>query len=109
MTGDDGADIQPDRFLPFAERYGLMPQIDRWVFDEVLRTILQRPTLRVFANLSAASLNDEALLSYIEGRIRATGLTPGRLSRELGVEHGQGFHWGQPALDAIDAHLVEVA
>jgi diguanylate cyclase (GGDEF)-like protein/PAS domain S-box-containing protein len=209
MTGDDGADIQPDRFLPFAERYGLMPQIDRWVFDEVLRTILQRPTLRVFANLSAASLNDEALLSYIEGRIRATGLTPGRLSfeitetaavadfasarnwirrlkevgclfalddfgvgfsslgylralavdyvkidrtfirdvdtnltnralvqavntvahtlgkeviaegveteahasvlRELGVEHGQGFHWGQPALNVIDAHIIEFA
>lgn len=27
----DGAEIVlPDRFLPIAERYGLMPQIDRW-------------------------------------------------------------------------------
>ncbi len=83
MKGDDGAELAPDRFLPFAERYGLMPQIDRWVFDEVLRTIVARPALRIFANLSAASLNDEQLLAHIEGRIRAAALEPGRLSFEI--------------------------
>jgi diguanylate cyclase (GGDEF)-like protein/PAS domain S-box-containing protein len=83
MIGDDGEAIQPDAFLPFAERYGLMPHIDRWVFDEVLQTIVQRPALRIFANLSAASLNDEELLSYIEARIREANLTPGRLSFEI--------------------------
>jgi diguanylate cyclase (GGDEF)-like protein/PAS domain S-box-containing protein len=83
MTGDDGEAIQPDAFLPFAERYGLMPQIDRWVFDQVLQTIVQRPALRIFANLSAASLNDEELLAYIEERIREANLTPGRLSFEI--------------------------
>ena len=83
MIGDDGGQVPPDDFLPFAERYGLMPQIDRWVFDEVLRTIMQRPALRIFANLSAASLNDEELLSYIEERLHAAALEPGRLSFEI--------------------------
>ena len=45
--------------------------------------ILRRPTLRILANLSAASLNDESLLSYIEDRLRATRLEPGRLSFEI--------------------------
>jgi len=83
MTGDDGAEMPPDRFLPFAERYGLMSQIDRWVFDAVLGTIVQRPALRIFANLSAASLNDEELLAHIEQSIRAAALEPGRLSFEI--------------------------
>ncbi|HEV2720157.1 MAG TPA: EAL domain-containing protein [Thermoanaerobaculia bacterium] len=83
MTADDGDEIPPDRFLPFAERYGLMPQIDRWVFDAVLNRIVQRPALRIFANLSAASLNDEQLLAYIEQRLRAAALEPGRLSFEI--------------------------
>jgi diguanylate cyclase (GGDEF)-like protein len=80
---ENGAVITPDRFLPIAERYGLMPQIDRWVFEEVLRTLEERPLLRIFANLSGASLNDEILLQYIEERIRHSTIPPGRLGFEI--------------------------
>ena len=80
----DGADIiLPDRFLPVAERYGLMPQIDRWVFDEVIKILEARPTLRIFANLSAASINDSELLPYIETRLRTCRVPPGRLAFEI--------------------------
>jgi diguanylate cyclase (GGDEF)-like protein/PAS domain S-box-containing protein len=75
--------ILPDRFLPVAERYGLMPQIDRWVFDEVVRILEGRPSLRIFANLSGASLNDAELLSYIENRLRSCRVPPGRLAFEI--------------------------
>ena len=83
MRGGDDAFIQPDEFVPIAERYGLMPQIDRWVFDEVLRELGERPLVRIFANLSAMSLNDESLLRYIEERIVAAQLEPGRLAFEI--------------------------
>jgi len=33
MHGDDGSLIPPGRFIPAAERYGMMPLIDRWVID----------------------------------------------------------------------------
>jgi diguanylate cyclase (GGDEF)-like protein/PAS domain S-box-containing protein len=83
MRMTDGTLIPPDDFLPIAERYGLMPQIDRWVFDEVLRELQAREHVRIFANLSALSINDEALLRYIEQRIIETKIEPGRLAFEL--------------------------
>jgi len=206
MRAENGTLIPPDDFVPIAERYGLMPQIDRWVFDEVMRELHARSNVRIFANLSAMSINDESLLGYIEQQIVESKLEPGRLAfeitesaavadlasarnwihrlkqlgclfalddfgvgfsslgylralavdyvkidrtfirdldtnptnralvqavntvahtlgkeviaegvetaahaavlLELGVEHGQGFHWGYPAHDAMDTHLI---
>ena len=83
MRGEDGAIIPPDKFLPAAERYGLMPQIDRWVFDEVMRILESERTLRIFMNLSARSLNDEQLLRYIQERLRSSSIEPGRISFEI--------------------------
>jgi len=80
---DDGQTILPEAFLPFAERYGLMTQIDRWVFDDVLRTLTVTKSLRIFANLSGSSLNDDSLLQYIEERIRSSSVAPGRLAFEI--------------------------
>lgn len=80
---ENGEVISPDQFLPVAERYGLMSQIDRWVFDAVLRVLVARPALRIFANLSGASLNDEHLLQYIEQRIRDSAIPPGQLAFEV--------------------------
>lgn len=83
MRGENGTIIPPDDFLPAAERYGLMPQIDRWVFDEIVRILESERTLRVFMNLSARSLNDEPLLEYIEERLGTSSIEPGRLSFEI--------------------------
>lgn len=80
---ENGSVILPDQFLPVAERYGLMSQIDRWVFDEVLQTLLEFDCPRIFANLSGASLNDEHLMQYIETRLRESLLPPGRLAFEI--------------------------
>jgi len=83
MIGEGGEVIMPDHFIPVAERYGLMSQIDRWVFDRVVHELKTRPALRIFANLSATSLNDESLLLYIEETIRNGGLPTGRLAFEI--------------------------
>jgi diguanylate cyclase (GGDEF)-like protein/PAS domain S-box-containing protein len=83
MRAEDGSIIPPGNFLPSAERYGLMPQIDRWVFDEVARILESEASLRIFMNLSARSLSDEPLLQHIEERLRGSSIEPGRLSFEI--------------------------
>lgn len=83
MIAEDGTMYMPDQFLPCAERYGLMSQIDRWVFDDVLRILESEPDIRIFANLSGRSLTDEPLLQHIEECLRASNVAPGRLSFEI--------------------------
>jgi diguanylate cyclase (GGDEF)-like protein/PAS domain S-box-containing protein len=83
MVAADGTLYMPDQFLPCAERYGLMSQIDRWVFDDVMRILESQPDIRIFANLSGRSLTDEPLLRHIEERLGASSIAPGRLSFEI--------------------------
>ena len=41
MINDDGELIPPGAFIPAAERYGLMPSIDRWVIQHAFMAIQQ--------------------------------------------------------------------
>ncbi len=69
MRDEQDAIIQPDSFIPAAERYNLMVTIDRWVIKQVF--IQMGPCSydimdKVIAiNLSGTSLVDEGLLDYI--------------------------------------------
>jgi diguanylate cyclase (GGDEF)-like protein len=73
MIDEDGKIIPPGAFMPAAERYGLMPAIDRWVIHEVFKHMDKdnpadpiKNTDRVIAiNLSGDSINDGELLDYI--------------------------------------------
>ena len=64
MLDDDGSEILPMAFIPAAERYSIMPALDRWVIEETLRVCRQYLAARremhcLFAiNLSGASLKD---------------------------------------------------
>ena len=64
MLDDDGNEILPMAFIPAAERYSIMPALDRWVIEETLRVCRQYLAARreihcLFAiNLSGASLKD---------------------------------------------------
>ncbi|HEX4599414.1 MAG TPA: EAL domain-containing protein [Burkholderiaceae bacterium] len=81
MVDEKGASIAPDAFIPAAERYNLMPSVDRWVIDSVLRFLGGLPEgahhLRTCCiNLSGASLTDEHLLHYILGKLAEYGVSP---------------------------------
>jgi len=66
---DDGVIVRPDTFIPAAERYNLMPTVDRWVINrafEYIRASAYNDIDRVVAiNLSGTSLADEDLLEYV--------------------------------------------
>lgn len=78
----DGRLVGAHQFLPAAERFGLMPLIDRWVVQRATETIA-RQDVSVFVNLASVSLNDEGLLEFVERRVRDLGIRPGRLAFEI--------------------------
>jgi len=78
MRDDKGALVPPGTFLPAAERYNLMPSIDRWVVRTSFAWLAgQRdPTAyRLSINLSGTTLSDEQFLGFV-GELFATHAVP---------------------------------
>jgi EAL domain-containing protein (putative c-di-GMP-specific phosphodiesterase class I) len=77
--------VAPARFLPAAERYGLIREIDRMVFDRVLALLASRRGLDVgiAVNLSAVSVTDAGMLAHIEERLALSEIDPARLVIEV--------------------------
>ena len=71
MKDNQGGVIQPGTFIPAAERYNLMPTIDRWVIGNVFRQFRQlakAENMLVAINLSGATLGDEEIYTFITGQ-----------------------------------------
>jgi len=74
LRDEEGKLVPPGLFIPAAERFGIMPLIDRWVVDHALENIARRLTghlsdpATVFSiNLSGSSLGDRNFLVELEG------------------------------------------
>jgi EAL domain-containing protein (putative c-di-GMP-specific phosphodiesterase class I) len=70
MRGENDLLIPPMAFIPAAERYGLMPQLDRWVITSAFaRYALRHPVRNAgdlcMINLSGASICDEHLYDFV--------------------------------------------
>jgi diguanylate cyclase (GGDEF)-like protein/PAS domain S-box-containing protein len=88
LRGDDGADVSPYEFMQSAERYQLMPQIDRWVVQTTLaalgRDVIRLPHQRSCAiNLSGQTLGDEQFLEFVVDCLDHTGVSPNRICFEV--------------------------
>ncbi|HYF91844.1 MAG TPA: EAL domain-containing protein [Symbiobacteriaceae bacterium] len=83
LRAENGRTILPGEFIPPAEQYGLMPQLDRWVVDQVLRLLQKDPTLSLFVNVSGQSMGDEAFLVCMEERLRDQPEVAARLTFEI--------------------------
>jgi diguanylate cyclase (GGDEF)-like protein/PAS domain S-box-containing protein len=87
MLGPDGAVIRPGAFIPAAERFDLMGPHDRWVISTALRhfapAIMSVPKLRVAINLSANSLSEGDLWSFVKSELDESGLAPDRIGFEI--------------------------
>ncbi|HYU61329.1 MAG TPA: EAL domain-containing protein [Solirubrobacterales bacterium] len=81
MLDEHGLVIPPASFLPAAERFGLIRDIDRWVVAQGLELMAKgRP---VAVNLSGKSINDAELMTTVEEKLGATGMEPGALMFEV--------------------------
>src|SRR3984885_7471919 len=89
MIDEDGKTVGPDRFLSAANRYQLMPTIDRWVVQKAISLLQPHAALLasqpcVFAiNFSGQSLNDDAFGDFLLERIDSSGLNPAIFCFEL--------------------------
>ncbi len=82
MLCDDDALIAPDVFLPVAERFGLIPAVDRWVIAKA-STLAAAHGSRFSINLSAKSLSQPDLVTFIADRIATTQVDPAALTFEI--------------------------
>jgi PAS domain S-box-containing protein len=81
MIGPSGNVILPGSFLPVAEKYGLIGEIDRWVISEAIG--LAAAGRRVEVNLSAASIDTLDMLGFIERKIREAHAEPSNIVFEI--------------------------
>jgi diguanylate cyclase (GGDEF)-like protein/PAS domain S-box-containing protein len=81
MIEPDGSVIPPSSFLPTAERFGLIRQIDRWVVSQALELVAGGRSVAV--NLSGRSLADPELIAIVEGGLSGADEGYGRLSVEI--------------------------
>jgi EAL domain-containing protein (putative c-di-GMP-specific phosphodiesterase class I) len=83
---DDGTLVAPGAFLPAAERYGLIREIDRMVLDKVAAMLggeLGGRGVRIAINVSAVSVTDGAMLAHIERRLDWHRVDPSLLIVEV--------------------------
>jgi diguanylate cyclase (GGDEF)-like protein len=87
LLGEQGELIMPEAFVPAAERYGLMPALDRWVVERVVATCGRRrgdlAPCGYSINLSGASVNDDGFLRFLQGAIEGHDLAPSAICFEI--------------------------
>jgi EAL domain-containing protein (putative c-di-GMP-specific phosphodiesterase class I) len=84
MLDGDGRVIPPGQFIPPAERYNLMPQLDRWVIRQVFAAAAEGAEVtRYSINVSGTSLSDPQFLGFVRGEFEASGLAPSRVCFEI--------------------------
>jgi PAS domain S-box-containing protein len=77
----DGRIIAPHAYLPIAEQYGLVGEIDRWVIGRCCE--ISAVLGAVHLNVSACSLEDTAIVDWIELCLERTGADPSLLVFEI--------------------------
>jgi diguanylate cyclase (GGDEF)-like protein/PAS domain S-box-containing protein len=88
LRDESGTIVAPAEFIPAAERYNIMPSIDRWVVREALDRVVHRiesgvKPFTVAVNLSGTSLNDERFLEFLIAELSAGELVAGAMCFEI--------------------------
>jgi len=88
MVDDDGSIITPGVFLPTAERYNLARNLDRWVIEHAMAWLAGESAcnhwpIRIAINLSAQSVGDQAMVTFIVDQAAANGINPAHVCFEI--------------------------
>ncbi|MBL8484127.1 MAG: EAL domain-containing protein, partial [Rhodocyclaceae bacterium] len=114
LVDAEGNVLGPGAFIPAAERYDLMGEIDRWVIRRTLgplgARIAAQPGLQLAINLSANSLDDPSFADFLHAELSASALPPDRLCFEITetalINHLSNAH---KVLGALARHGCRVA
>ena len=92
MLDAHGQLVAPDTFVPAAERYILMPAVDRWIIHQLFSTQHERmrewhrmhPGQFLFAvNLSGTSVSDDSFLPYLKRQFEVHDIPPSVICFEI--------------------------
>jgi diguanylate cyclase (GGDEF)-like protein/PAS domain S-box-containing protein len=88
MRDENGKIISPDNFIAAAERYGITPNIDRWVIENAFRWLVseadEREKLAMCSiNLSGQSLGDDKFLPFVIDQFHRSGIDATKICFEI--------------------------
>lgn len=85
LKGESGEIIPPNAFIPAAERYNLMPMVDKHIISKTLLLIqeVEDCNLNVFINISGQSICDEDFVEFLLTRLDESDVDPSRLTFEI--------------------------
>ena len=88
LRGEDGQLVPPGAFIPAAERFGLMPQLDRWVVETALANFNRlhpsgKPVKLCAINLSGPTFEDAAFADFVLDALERHGVSPQRICFEI--------------------------
>jgi len=87
MVGKDGEIHYPDSFIPTAERFNLMTDIDMWVLENALQEVVATGTssknVRLSINISGNTVDSDDSLGKIKSLIEQYDINPQSLTFEV--------------------------
>lgn len=83
LRGEDGQLVPPSLFIPAAERYQLMGELDRWVFRHALAWMAATPHTHCSINVSGQSLGDAGFLGDVMALFEQYRVDPARVCFEI--------------------------
>lgn len=89
MRDENGELVQPDQFIPAAERYNMMSTLDRWVVKQSLEKLADRSSdhdvarFTLAINLSGTSLSEDRFLEFVVDELKKHKLPKGAICFEI--------------------------
>jgi diguanylate cyclase (GGDEF)-like protein/PAS domain S-box-containing protein len=87
MLDENGALHYPDSFIPTAERFNMMTDIDMWVLENALQEVVatgpDSKNIRLSINISGNTVDSDETLGRIKSLIDQYGISPSSLTFEV--------------------------
>jgi diguanylate cyclase (GGDEF)-like protein len=89
MVNESGELVAPDDFIPVAERYNLMPQVDRWIIKHTFQLLRKEEYQDISCNfkwginLSGMTIGDHDFLDFVSNCLNEFNFQPTNLYFEI--------------------------
>ncbi|NND89225.1 MAG: EAL domain-containing protein [Granulosicoccus sp.] len=87
IRSENGELYSPARFIPIAEKYNIMTEIDQWVFTHVIEWLAEHQhehvIPRLLVNLSGLSFADDDFSKFIVERLSQGDVDPSHIAFEI--------------------------
>lgn len=87
IKNENGELLSPARFIPIAEKYNIMSEIDRWVFATVADWLADHQQVyrvpRLLVNISGLSFVDDSFADFVVDRLERGDVDPNFIAFEI--------------------------